>query len=144
MNKLKMEEVRPLLKLAIEEDLGLGDMTSELLFGKNVSDEADIISREEIVVCGMDVVKELLRMYDRRIKLKVLVKDGQHDGAAAFDTYGGAGSAQFPAAAVRDSDNDAEIRACGAGDKSEDLRYAKDDAGLACAGEIRGAVRRGI
>jgi nicotinate-nucleotide pyrophosphorylase (carboxylating) len=78
MNKLNMEEIRPLLKLAIDEDLGLGDMTSELLFGDNVRDEADIISREEIVVCGMNVIKELLRMYDRRIKLKVLVKDGQH------------------------------------------------------------------
>jgi nicotinate-nucleotide pyrophosphorylase (carboxylating) len=78
MNKLNMEEVRPLLKLAIEEDLGLGDMTSELLFGDNVRDKADIISREEIVVCGMGIVKELLRMYDKRIKLKVLVRDGQH------------------------------------------------------------------
>ena len=78
MNKLDMEEIRPLLKLAIEEDLGLGDMTSELLFGDNVRDEADIISREEIVVCGMNIVKELLRMYDSRIKLKVLVRDGQH------------------------------------------------------------------
>jgi nicotinate-nucleotide pyrophosphorylase (carboxylating) len=78
MTKLNMEEVRPLLKLAIKEDLGLGDMTSELLFGDNVRDKADIISREEIVVCGMNVVKELLRMYDRRIKLKVLVKDGEH------------------------------------------------------------------
>jgi nicotinate-nucleotide pyrophosphorylase (carboxylating) len=78
MNKLNMEEIRPLLKLAIDEDLGLGDMTSELLFGDNVRDEADIISREEIVVCGMNVIKELLRMYDRRIKLEVLVKDGQH------------------------------------------------------------------
>ncbi len=78
MNKLNMDEVRPLLKLAIEEDLGLGDMTSELLFGDDVRDKADIVSREEIVVCGMGIVKELLRMYDKRIKLKVLVMDGQH------------------------------------------------------------------
>lgn len=78
MNKLKMEEVRPLLKLAIEEDLGLGDMTSELLFDDSVRDKADIITREEIVVCGMPIVKELLSMYDRRIKLKVLVHDCEH------------------------------------------------------------------
>ena len=78
MKLLKIEEVRPLLKLAIEEDLGLGDMTSELLFGDDVKDKADIISREEIVVCWMQVVKELLRMYDKRLKLKVSVKDGQH------------------------------------------------------------------
>jgi nicotinate-nucleotide pyrophosphorylase (carboxylating) len=78
MDQLKIEEVRPLLKLAIEEDLGLGDMTSDLLFGDDVKDKADIVSREEIVVCGMNVVKELLSMYDKRLKLKVYVKDGQH------------------------------------------------------------------
>jgi nicotinate-nucleotide pyrophosphorylase (carboxylating) len=78
MTKLKMGEIRALLKLAIEEDLGLGDMTSELLFGDNITDKADIISREEIVVCGMQVVRELLRMYDKRVKLKISVKDGQH------------------------------------------------------------------
>jgi nicotinate-nucleotide pyrophosphorylase (carboxylating) len=78
MMKIDIEKVRPLLKLAIEEDVGQGDMTSELLFGDDVIDKADIITREEIVVCGMSVVREMLRMYDQRLKLKVLVKDGQH------------------------------------------------------------------
>jgi nicotinate-nucleotide pyrophosphorylase (carboxylating) len=76
--KLELDKVRPLLKLAIEEDVGQGDMTTELLFGDDTIDKADIISREEIVVCGMGVVREMLRMYDKRLKLKVLVKDGQH------------------------------------------------------------------
>ncbi len=76
--KLELEKVRPLLKLAIEEDVGQGDMTTELLFGDNIIDKADIISREEIVVCGMGVVREMLQMYDKRLKLKVFVKDGQH------------------------------------------------------------------
>jgi nicotinate-nucleotide pyrophosphorylase (carboxylating) len=78
MMRLDIEKVRPLLKLAIEEDVGQGDMTSELLFGGNVIDKADIITREEIVVCGMGIVREMLRLYDKRLKLKVLVKDGQH------------------------------------------------------------------
>jgi nicotinate-nucleotide pyrophosphorylase (carboxylating) len=76
--RIELDKVRPLLKLATEEDLGGGDMTSELLFGDDIRDKADIVSREEIVVCGMQVVKELLRIYDRRLKLKVFVKDGQH------------------------------------------------------------------
>jgi len=78
MMKIDIEKVRPLLKLAIEEDVGGGDMTSELLFGDDVIDKADIITREEIVVCGMGVVREMLRMFDERLRLKVLVKDGQH------------------------------------------------------------------
>ena len=78
MAQLDIKKVRPLLKLAADEDLGHGDMTSDLLFGDNIIDKANIISREEIVVCGMQVVRELLQIYDKRLKLKVLVKDGQH------------------------------------------------------------------
>ncbi|GAF97306.1 unnamed protein product, partial [marine sediment metagenome] len=32
MKKLNIAKVRPLIRMAIEEDLGRGDMTSELLF----------------------------------------------------------------------------------------------------------------
>ena len=77
MDKLEMEKVLPLLKLAIEEDVGQGDMTSDLFFGSNVVGKADIVSREEIVVCGMQIAKTILHMYDKRLKLDAHVKDGQ-------------------------------------------------------------------
>jgi nicotinate-nucleotide pyrophosphorylase (carboxylating) len=76
MIKLDIAKVRPLIKMAIEEDLGRGDLTSKLLFKDGTVDKANIISREEIVVCGMPVIAEVLRIYDKRLKLKVHVKDG--------------------------------------------------------------------
>jgi nicotinate-nucleotide pyrophosphorylase (carboxylating) len=63
--------------MAIEEDLGQGDVTSELLFKRDVIDRANIISREEIIICGMEVAREILRYYDKRLRLKVHVNDGQ-------------------------------------------------------------------
>jgi nicotinate-nucleotide pyrophosphorylase (carboxylating) len=77
MQKLNMARVRPLIQMAVEEDLGQGDLTSELLFPDDMIARAQIVSREEIVVCGMDVVKEILKHYDERLKLKVYVDDGQ-------------------------------------------------------------------
>ncbi len=77
MEKLNIAKVRPLIRMAIEEDLGRGDMTSELLFKDDTMAKSNIISREEIVVCGMDVAREILKIYDERLKLRVLVKDGQ-------------------------------------------------------------------
>jgi nicotinate-nucleotide pyrophosphorylase (carboxylating) len=77
MIKLNIAQVRPLIKMAIEEDLGKSDLTSELLFKDDTFDKANIISREEIVVCGMPVIKEVLNLYDKRLKLKVYVKDGE-------------------------------------------------------------------
>jgi nicotinate-nucleotide pyrophosphorylase (carboxylating) len=63
--------------MAIEEDLGRGDMTSELLFKDDTMAKSNIISREEIVVCGIDVAREILKCFDERLKLRVLVKDGE-------------------------------------------------------------------
>jgi len=77
MIKLNIVKARPLIRMAIEEDLGQGDMTSELLFKDETIDRANIISREEIVVCGMPVVKEILANYDKRLNLKVHVNDGE-------------------------------------------------------------------
>src|SRR5690606_12417699 len=38
---------------------------------------ATIVSREEIVVCGVPVLEEILRQYDPRLKMTAHVKDGQ-------------------------------------------------------------------
>ncbi len=77
MKKLDIEKVRPLIQMAIAEDLGQGDMTSELLFKEDAVDKANIISREEIVVCGMAIGEEILGCYDKRLVLKVHVNDGE-------------------------------------------------------------------
>jgi len=77
MKKLNIEKVRPLIRMAIEEDLGKGDVTSELLFEDDMVAKANIISREEIIVCGMDITREILKCYDKRLKLKVHINDGE-------------------------------------------------------------------
>jgi len=76
MKKLNIAKARPLIQMAIEEDLGQGDMTSELFVKDNTISKAHIVSREEIVVCGMDVVREILNCFDEKLKLKVHVNDG--------------------------------------------------------------------
>jgi len=78
MKKINIEKIRPLIQMAIKEDLGQGDMTSELFAGDETITKAYIVSREEIVVCGMDVVREILKCYDKRLKLKVYIKDGEN------------------------------------------------------------------
>ena len=82
MKKLDITKVQTLIDLAVEEDFGRGDPTSEISIADNVRARADIITREEIVVCGMDVVREVLRRYDKRLKLRVLINDGQRASVA--------------------------------------------------------------
>jgi len=77
MKKLNIKEAQKLVQMAIDEDLGKGDATSELLFPEDASGQATIVTREEIVVCGMPVIEEVIRQYDPRLTLKILIKDGQ-------------------------------------------------------------------
>jgi len=77
MKELNLEQIRPLIRLAIEEDLGAGDLTTQLFYSDNTITKADIISREEIIVCGMPIVKEILRQYDEKLRLRVFINDGQ-------------------------------------------------------------------
>ena len=67
MTKLNLKSVLPLIKIAIEEDLGTGDVTSQLVFEKNAVSKAYIVPREKIVVCGMDIVRKVLNLYSRKL-----------------------------------------------------------------------------
>ena len=77
MKKLDIAQVRPLIEMAIAEDLGRGDVTTNLLFQDKERAKATIVSREEIVVCGMPVVREILRQYDERLVMTPHARDGQ-------------------------------------------------------------------
>lgn len=75
--KLDIDQVRPLIELAVQEDFGGGDPTTEITTPPHAMATADIVTREDIVVCGMEVVREVLKRYDERLKLRVLIEDGQ-------------------------------------------------------------------
>jgi len=81
MEKPDIEKIRPLIKLAIEEDLGRGDVTTSLFFKDDTSAKADIVSRQEIIVCGMDIAAEVFRCYNENLRLKVIVNDGAPAGS---------------------------------------------------------------
>ncbi len=82
MKKLELKHVNTLIDLAIEEDFGRGDPTSEITTPPDVICKGYLVTREEIVVCGMDVIREVLKRYDKRLKLRVLKKDGQRANVA--------------------------------------------------------------
>jgi nicotinate-nucleotide pyrophosphorylase (carboxylating) len=77
MEKLDITKIHPLIKMAIAEDLGSGDVTSELLFNKGDKAQAHIVAREEIIVSGMDVVQAILTHYDESLSLDVHLDDGE-------------------------------------------------------------------
>lgn len=75
--RLEVADVLPLIHMAVAEDLGPGDWTSQLLFQTQDRAQARIVTREAITVSGMDVARAILERYDKRLTLDAKVDDGQ-------------------------------------------------------------------
>ena len=77
MKKLDREDFAALIELAKWEDFGRGDVTSEICIEADQLGRAAIRFRQAGVLCGMEVVREVLRAYDEQLTLEVLVEDGE-------------------------------------------------------------------
>ena len=68
--------LRWLLRQALEEDLGKGDMTTRALIPKNLAGEAEIIAKQSGVFCSGPVAREVFQLRDSSLRVKLLVEDG--------------------------------------------------------------------
>lgn len=64
------------VKQALKEDIGYGDISTDYIeaYGKTL--KATINSREEGILCGMDVVRKVFEVLDKNIKVTAFLEDG--------------------------------------------------------------------
>lgn len=77
MHELHRIQLEPIINRALEEDWGYGDWTTDLCVPKDKESKARIITREDIVVSGVDVAMDVFRRVDPSLKVHPLVKNGQ-------------------------------------------------------------------
>ncbi len=65
-----------LIELALDEDLGRGDVTSESIFGSHETAQAIILAKSELVLSGLDVAMAVFQSVDARIATTPLFSDG--------------------------------------------------------------------
>ena len=78
MDKLQLpeEQVDHIISLALAEDIGHGDVTSEILIPSQLQGKASILVKAEGVVAGGEVAKKVFLRVDPSLRVKVLIKDG--------------------------------------------------------------------
>jgi len=74
MNALSMETIRNLVRTALAEDVGAGDITTEVSVPPDLPGEAAIIAKEPCVVAGLALVEAVFRELGGTARL--LVRDG--------------------------------------------------------------------
>ena len=65
------------LREALREDIGKGDVTSNLLIPRRAKGTAKIIAKEKGVFCGERLTKELFKIADPKVKLNFKVRNGR-------------------------------------------------------------------
>jgi nicotinate-nucleotide pyrophosphorylase (carboxylating) len=65
-----------LIDLALEEDAGLGDVTSRAIFPARHRSRAVIDAKQDLIICGLEVAAAVFARVDPALKVKLLAKDG--------------------------------------------------------------------
>ncbi len=77
MNKLQAQQVISSVNVALKEDLGWGDMTSQALLEQNQPARLALRSREAGIACGLELARETFLQCDPNIQWQTHHSDGQ-------------------------------------------------------------------
>ena len=74
-----LSDISMIVSNALAEDIGWGDITCAAVIDQDVIIQADIFAKEKnIVVCGLELIKEVFRQIDQKIKVKFNVSEGTY------------------------------------------------------------------
>jgi nicotinate-nucleotide pyrophosphorylase (carboxylating) len=92
--QLDLSAVDDVLKSAVREDLGPGDVTTAATVPETSQATGRYTTKQELVVSGLSVVRRLLELVDPALQFRALVSDGHFvgKGIAIGEVYGPARS----------------------------------------------------
>ena len=79
-----------LIDLALEEDAGLGDVTSRAIFPASHRSRAVIDARQDLVVCGLEIAAQVFQRVDPALQVRLRRHDGDRvkKGAIVLEVAG--------------------------------------------------------
>ena len=83
-----------LIDLALSEDIGAGDVTSQYFVAEGKQARAFVVAREEGILSGIDVAERVLKKIDDSLSVRVLLQNGSRvaRGALVMEIRGNARS----------------------------------------------------
>ena len=73
---IPMEYLLKHIELSLSEDIGDGDHSSLACISKNETNKAKLVAKEEGIICGIDIAREVYTLVDKSIKFTAMMKDG--------------------------------------------------------------------
>jgi len=90
MSPVDLSLLRDTLLLALREDIGTGDLTSRATISSNSRAAAQYTTKQELVVAGISVAQEIVRLVDSTLQFEILTSDSTSvSGGTALATVRG-------------------------------------------------------
>jgi nicotinate-nucleotide pyrophosphorylase (carboxylating) len=85
-----LTRIDTLIDLALEEDAAFGDVTSQSIFAAGHVSRARILARQDLVVCGLDIVTRVFKRVDPALMVELATADGDRvsDGSDVLRVEG--------------------------------------------------------
>lgn len=74
--ELDPEKARRLIRAALKEDIGKGDITTRLTVDRGAIAEGSLVLKEDGVVAGLEVFAMVFVIYDSEVKTRLMARDG--------------------------------------------------------------------
>src|SRR4051812_11920596 len=81
MEQLSHDEIERLVRLALEEDVGPGDVTTLSAVPQSAQARALMVAREAAVICGLEFAATAFRELDPKVKIEFAASDRQQVAA---------------------------------------------------------------
>src|SRR5882672_7951632 len=78
MIPIDLNRIRDVLHAALKEDIGAGDVTSRATIPESATAMARYTTKQPLVVAGIPVIAEVIRMVDSKLKFTTLSTDGDY------------------------------------------------------------------
>lgn len=75
-SQLTDKQIDAIIEIALEEDTGQGDVTSESLIPTDLTGKATILVKEKGVLAGIEIAKRVFQYIDPLVQVEILIKDG--------------------------------------------------------------------
>ena len=94
MRSQLIPEITGCLKRALEEDVGSGDVTTEVIVPEGATLRGQIIAKQDGVIAGVDIAAEVFHMLDPQIQFNAAIAEGGHieAGELIAEAFGSARS----------------------------------------------------
>ena len=138
---------RAIIRLALAEDVGRGDITTEATVAAETTATAEILQKQAGVLCGLPVVEAVFATVDPRVRVTRAGRGGllgraprsvaRIEGPARVDPDRRADGLELLAAALGRGDGQPPRRRARRRHPHRGARHPQDDARLPGAGEVR-------